>query len=161
MMIIKAVTKVRRSFCWRRAAMLAAFLCAAAIYPAKSEAQMLGDLEADIPFQFHAGDAKLPAGRYTIHRLDDSNEAVLEITSADGKVSAVFSIEASQASTTPVKSELIFNKCGDRYFLSQLFDEGSTSGSKVAESRYEKKVSQASVNGQEHVSAKRRARRGN
>ena len=160
-MIIKAVTKVRRSFRWRRAAMLAAFLCAAAIYPAKSEAQMLGDLEADIPFQFHAGDAKLPAGRYTIHRLDDSNEAVLEITSADGKVSAVFSIEASQASTTPVKSELIFNKYGDRYFLSQLFDEGSTSGSKVTESRYEKKVSQASVNGQEHVSAKHRARRGN
>ena len=161
MMLIKAVTKVRRSFCWRRAAMLAAFLCAAAIHPAKSEAQIMGDLEADIPFQFHAGDAKLPAGRYTIHRLDDSNEAVLEITSADGRVSALFSIEASQASTAPAKSELIFNKYGGRYFLSQLFDEGSTSGSQVVESRYEKKVSQTSVNSQEHVSAKRRARQGN
>ena len=56
---------------------------------------------------------------------------------------------------------MIFNKYGDRYFLSQLFDEGSTSGSKIVESRYEKKVSQASVNGQEHVSAKRRARQDN
>jgi len=101
--------------------MLAAFLCAAAIYPAKSEGQILGDLEADMPFQFHAGNAKLPAGRYTIHRLDDSDEAVLEITSADGRVSAVFSIEASQASTTPVKNELIFNKYGDRYFLSGTY----------------------------------------
>ena len=124
MMFIEALTKARKSFCWRRAVMLAAFLCAAAIYPAKSEAQIIGDLEADIPFQFHAGNAKLPAGRYTIHRLDDSDEAVLEITSADGRVSALF-------------------------------------GSQVIESRYEKKVSQTSVNSQEHVSARRRARQGN
>jgi hypothetical protein len=87
--------------------------------------------------------------------------AVLEITSSDGRVSALFSIEASQASTTPAKGELIFNKYGDRYFLSQLFDEGSTSGSQVVESRYEKKVSQTSVNSQEHVSARPRARQGN
>jgi hypothetical protein len=66
-------------------------------------------------------------------------------------------ISKSKEKTVEVKSELIFNEYVDRYFLSQLFDEGSASGSKVVESRYEKKVSQGSVNGQEHASAKRRA----
>lgn len=159
-MLVKTVTQVGRSPRWQRIAMLAALLCAAALCPAKSEAQITGNLEADIPFQFHAGNAKLPAGKYTIRRLEDSDETVLEISSADGRVSALFNVEPAQANGDPAKSELIFNKYGNRYFLSQLFDEGSTSGSKVVESRYEKRVSQASATGQEHVSAKRRAQQG-
>jgi len=46
---------------------------------------------------------------------------------------------------------LIFDKYGNRYFLAKLFDEGNPSGSQVLESRYEKKISQASAEGQEHV----------
>lgn len=159
-MFVESVTQVRRSPGWRRTAMLGAFLCAAAFYPAKSEAQISGEIEADIPFQFHAGDAKLPAGKYTIRPLDDSDERVLEIRSADGKVSALFSVEPTRAGAAPAKSELIFNKYGNRYFLSQLVEEGSASGGKVAESRYEKKLGQASATGQEHVSARRHAKQG-
>jgi hypothetical protein len=50
-------------------------------------------------------------------------------------------ISKSKEKTVEVKSELIFNKYVDRYFLSQLFVEGSASGGEVVESRYEKKVS--------------------
>jgi len=121
--------------------------------PSKAHAQIIGEIEANIPFQFHAGNAKLPAGKYMIRMLDDSNLTVMEITSADGSTSALFEVRETEANTAPAKTELIFNKYGDRYFLAKLFDEGDPSGSTVDESRYEKRMSQANVEAQAHVPA--------
>jgi hypothetical protein len=39
-------------------------------------------------------------------------------------------------STSPKKSELVFNQYGSRYFLSKLFDQGEKVGSAVVESGY-------------------------
>ena len=127
---------------------------ALAICPSKSDAQIIGDIDVNVPFGFHAGNTKLPAGDYRIHMLDDSDLTIMEITSADGSTSALFQVQEADANSTPAKSELIFNKYGDRYFLSALFDEGNSIGSKVVESRYEKRVSQQNGSAQttqEHV----------
>jgi len=56
---------------------------------------------------------------------------------------------------------LIFNKYGDDYFLSKLYDEGNPSGSKVIESRYEKQISRGAVVAQEHVPVHHRTQQGN
>ena len=138
-----------------------ALVFAVTIYPTKAHAQIIGDLEVNIPFQFHAGNAKLPAGKYVIHMLDDSNLTVMEISSADGSTSALFEVHDAEANSAPAKSELIFNKYGNRYFLAKLFDEGNPSGSQVLESRYEKRISQQTMEGQEHVAAHPRTQRGN
>ena len=129
--------------------------------PSKAHAQIIGEIEANIPFQFHAGNAKLPAGKYVIHVLDNSNLTVMEIASADGSTSALFDVREAEANTAPAKTELIFNKYGNRYFLAKLFDEGNPSGSTVDESRYEKNVSKATVEAQAHVPALRRSQHGN
>src|SRR6266436_5453236 len=126
------------------------------MHPTKAQAQIVGNLEADIPFQFHVGNTKLPPGKYTIHVLDNTDLTVMEITSADGSTSALFEVQGTQANSSPVKSELIFDKYGNRYFLAKLFDEGNPSGSQVLESRYEKRISQAAAEAQEHVAAQRR-----
>ena len=128
---------------------------ALAIYPSKAQAQIVGDLDVNIPFQFHAGNAKLPAGEYRIHMLDDSDLALMEISSADGSTSAIFQVREADTKSTPEKSELIFNKYGDRYFLAELFEEGSSTGSQVVESRYEETVSQQAMETQQHVPAHR------
>jgi hypothetical protein len=86
--------------------------------------------------------------------LDDSDLTVMEITSADGSTSALFEVQQAEANSTPAKSELIFNKYGNRYFLAKLFDEGNPSGSAVAKSRYEKRVSQGAAEAQAHVPAR-------
>src|SRR6266403_6077893 len=83
-----------------------ALVFALTIYPTKAHAQIIGDLEVNIPFQFHAGNAKLPAGKYRIHMLDDSDLTVMEITSADGSASALFQVQESEANSAPAKSEL-------------------------------------------------------
>jgi hypothetical protein len=138
-----------------------ALVFALTMHPSNTQAQIIDGIEANIPFQFHAGNVKLPAGKYRIHVLDDSDLTVMEITSADGSTSALFQVQDAEANTTPAKSELIFNKYGNRYFLAKLFEEGSSSGSQLLESRYEKRISQQAMEGQEHVPARRRTRQGN
>lgn len=131
------------------------------ITPSKANAQITGDLLANIPFQFHAGNATLPAGEYRIHFVEDSDLSVMQITSADGSRSALFQVQDTEVKSTLTKSELIFNKYGDRYFLANLYEEGSDIGSQVIESHDEKAMAQQSVQAQEHVPAHRQTQRGN
>jgi hypothetical protein len=126
------------------------------ISPIKAHAQIIGDLEVTIPFQFHAGDAKLPAGKYIIRAVDNSDLTIMEISSEDGSTSALFDVHDAEANSAPAKSELIFNKYGNRYFLAKLYDEGNPNGSAVNVSRYEKKVGEAAVEAQAHVAAHHR-----
>ena len=130
-----------------------ALLSVVAMYPRKANAQIIGGLQANIPFQFHAGAANLPAGTYRIRMLDDNDLTLMEISNLDGTRSALMQVQDAEANSTPAKSELIFNKYGDQYFLSEMFDEGNASGSKVIESNYEKKISQGTETAQEHVPA--------
>jgi hypothetical protein len=131
------------------------------IFAGNARAQIVGDLDADIPFQFHVGNKELPAGKYRIHMLDNSDLTAMEIISADGSASAVFQIQESDTNSAPTKSELIFNKYGHDYFLAKLFDEGDPSGSELIESAYEKRISKGAVVAQEHVSTRHRSQQGN
>jgi len=136
-------------------------LFAMSFWPARAQAQIIGNLEADVPFQFHVRNTTLPAGRYMIHELEGSDLTVMQISSADGKLSALFDVESAQAKTTPEKSELIFNKYGDSYFLSELFDEGNVDGSKLMTSREEKRASKESGAEVAQVSARHPQQNGN
>jgi len=126
-----------------------ALVFAAIIYPNPAHAQLVGSMEADIP-----------AGKYVIRMLDDSDLTIMEISRPDGSVAALFQVHSAEANSTPRKSELIFNKYGNRYFLNKLFDEGEPSGSQVVESNYEKRVGQANAEAQEHVPAHHPAQQG-
>lgn len=148
-------TKVRHLL-----SLLVAFVFALTMYPTQAHAQIIGDLEVNIPFQFHVGNAKLAAGKYLIHMADNSDLNVMEISSVDGSTSALFQVQEAEANATPGKSELIFNKYGNRYFLLKLFDEGNPNGSRVLKSDYEKRISQQNMEAQEHVPAHRRAQQG-
>jgi hypothetical protein len=128
--------------------------------PTKSQAQIIGDLEADVPFQFHVGNTKLPAGKYTIRVVDSSDLMLMEITSADGSTSALFQVRDLEANSAPGKSELIFNKYGNRYFLEKLFEESNPAGSAVVKSDYEKRLAEATAERQQHVPAHMRQQQG-
>jgi len=131
------------------------------IHPGKAHAQIIGQLEVNIPFQFHVGNSKLPAGKYFVHQLDDSTmTSVMEISSADGSTSALFEVQSADGKSSAANSELIFDKYGDRYFLAKVYDAEDPSWMKVPESSYEKRVSQAAAEGQEHVPAIHHAQHG-
>jgi hypothetical protein len=135
--------------------MFIALIFAAMMYPQHTQAQLVGTMEADIPFQFHAGNTRLPAGKYLFRMLDDSNLTLIEISKPDGSVAVLLQVREAHGNSVPPKSELVFNRYGDKYFLEKLFDEGSANGSQVTESSYEKRVGRAAAEGQEHVPAHR------
>ena len=153
--------KIQKTRRYQLASLFIALVAAITMYPTNAPAQIVGSLQADIPFQFHVGNVKLPSGKYTIRALDNSDLNLMEISSADGSTSALFQVRDVEANSTPAKSELIFNKYGHRYFLEKLFDESNPSGSAVMKSGYEKEVAQTAAEGQEHVPAHHRAQQGN
>jgi hypothetical protein len=102
--------------------------------------QVIGEVEAKVPFNFYAGNTRLPAGKYVFKVLDHSNLSVMEITSAKRGRSAFFEIRDSQAKANPSKDELIFNKHGNQYFLAKVYEKGDKYGSAVNQSRYEKRT---------------------
>lgn len=122
------------------------------------QAQVVGEVEARIPFSFYAGDAKLPAGRYFVKALGDSNLSVMEITSANGRTSALFGIRDSEADKRPSKTELIFDKYGKSYYLAKVFEQGDKYGSAVEGSRYETRAAKGeSKTGTRTVLCRRRS----
>jgi hypothetical protein len=92
--------------------------------------------------------------------LDNSNLKIMEISSADGATTALFQVQDTRANSAPRKGELIFNKYGDLYFLTNVFDQGNPDGSEVPKSKYEKRVSQTVTEAQKHVPADHRGQQG-
>lgn len=136
------------------------FVFALMIYPSRAHAQVIDTLEANIPFQFQAGDAVLPAGSYSIRMVEDSGLKFMQITSRNDSSSAHFRVNETDLSSAPKNSELIFNKYGDHYFLAQVFDEGDPSGSEVVESSYEQKISKAAAETKVNVTTQQHQQQG-
>jgi hypothetical protein len=99
-------------------------------------------IQANVAFAFVVGNTTLPAGKYEISRLDDTNPNTLELRSANGRTSVVFETEDAQTRDDQAasKTELVFDKVGDREFLSQIWVAGINSGRAVPKSRMEKRL---------------------
>jgi len=99
-------------------------------------------IEANVPFAFVVGKTTLPAGKYEIKGIDDNTPGVLELRSANGRKPIVFETDAARTrdDEPATKTELVFDKIGDNYFLSQVWAEGNDSGSQVVKSKMEKRL---------------------
>lgn len=104
----------------------------------RAQAQIAHDIVADIPFAFHAGSARFPAGKYTLKVPVELANQEMEIVSADFKHAAFFPVISAQSSTTPDNPVLIFRKFGDDYYLWKVFDVGNNLGVEVVTSEDEK-----------------------
>ena len=101
------------------------FLVAVTI-TAEAQAQGSQKMRARIPFAFNAGKTELPAGEYTIAVLNpNSDRKVLQIRSADGKLSALIQTSERDTNTTE-QTKLVFNRYGNRYFFAQAQMAGET-----------------------------------
>ena len=113
-----------------------------AIVPISAGIQITNRVTFSTSFPFTVGNTKLPAGSYSIRPLDDESE-VMEISSADGKMSALFETMTAELPKTPSKGEVIFKKYGDSYVLGEIYEPGSRVGALIlkthAERQYAKK----------------------
>lgn len=97
-------------------------------------------LKADIPFEFVAERATLPAGEYTLQSLGP--ERSLLIRNVNNSMKSIVMANHCQSAQPAEQTKLVFRKYGDRYFLAQVWVEGNTSGHEFAPSRREREVAQ-------------------
>jgi hypothetical protein len=91
---------------------------------------------ADVPFEFTVGNKTFSPGKYTISR--GTNTQTLVIRDSENEESAVFLVQ-NAAPRRDAKAMFVFNRYGNQYFLSQVWD-GSDSGSVLSKSKAERKA---------------------
>ncbi len=103
---------------------LVSMLCLLSAIPAM--AQINNMLTFQAPFAFYAGNAKLPAGSYTVTQPDD-NADLLMIESADGVHSVFVEYVADGSDTGSARTEVTFNKYANAEFLGRISVQGQNS----------------------------------
>ena len=92
---------------------------------------------ADIPFGFRVQDRDLPAGTYMVEEMSAPN--VLHLRNEDTGASLVV-LAPTRKMGAPGDAKLIFNRYGDRYFLSQVWFDGDENGRAISQGHLEKEL---------------------
>jgi len=82
------------------------------------------EVRANIPFNFVVNKTTMPAGTYSITRTGITSDA-LAIRGLSCKAALLVGTMRRSSAKTNDRSKLVFHRYGDRYFLSQIWVEGS------------------------------------
>ena len=119
-------------------------LAAALTLVVAAHAQVLRTVTIRVPFDFVAGEKRMPAGRYTVQRINSASETALLIRSEDGRASAV--VLTNTGEPQPLTAALVFRQHGDCYFLAEVSMPGTASVRKLhragAERRLERELAE-------------------
>lgn len=113
------------------------FMLALAFLAAVQFVRAQEPVKAKIPFAFTAGDTSLPAGEYRVERVGAASQALV-IRCTDGGPAIMVVTSPASVNAPQEKSKLIFRRYGNRYFLAQVWSEGSSRGRQLRESAQEK-----------------------
>ena len=122
-----------------RAALICSLLTVVAA--ATAYAQLPGTaVRATIPFDFSVRGKTLPAGDYEIRRITDEPGGLIISNLNDRHERMVFETAAVQANKIQNRGEIIFERYGDSYFMSEIFAGGLQNGRELYPSREERKL---------------------
>lgn len=97
-------------------------------------------IRANIPFEFSVGGVTLPAGNYQFD--NQPTPRALLVWGLDQKASAqVLGSPAYARPRAQVASRVVFNKYGNRHFLTEVWNETNAMGTRVTKSREEREAS--------------------
>jgi hypothetical protein len=133
---------------------LAAVAAVALAGAISAQAQLVTKATAQIPFTFSVGSSGFSAGKCEITlpyqmphvvllKCDEARNGVMVLTSPVGGVLPI------------QQSKLIFNRYGDRYFLSEIWIAGRAYGHRLSRSKVERELAVAQRGSQQIVLALR------
>ena len=99
-------------------------------------AQTNQELVADIPFEFSVCNEQLPAGTYKVRRFSSANTHVMLVRSDESRSVIVACGHEIRVQKQVPTGKLIFNRYGDKYFLSELW-LGEITGTELFRSEQE------------------------
>jgi hypothetical protein len=120
-------------------ALVMAGVMALTIFATTRVAQAQQSMAVNVPFDFVAGNKTLPAGEYTV-KISTPTHSLILVSRKDSTASAFINTNAAVSSTPQAESKLIFNRYGDRYFLSQVWQQGYAQGRQLMKSSREKEL---------------------
>jgi hypothetical protein len=94
------------------------------------------EVRANVPFNFTVGSKQLPSGSYKF--FSEPNDTVV-IRNNSGQI-AVLSRTEEVGNAQGYSSRLVFNKYGDRYFLSEILCPSIAMDVEIPKSKLEKQV---------------------
>jgi hypothetical protein len=92
-------------------------------------------INATIPFDFTVGAKTFTAGDYSVSKLNEHVLLIQRVKDGTGVMTMVMPSEPTKQEGIPV---IVFNRYGDRYFLSQV--SGADQGWKLNQSRLEREL---------------------
>jgi hypothetical protein len=116
-------------------------------------AQISNRVTFDAPSAFYAGNAKMPAGSYTVTQPDPDNNLLL-IEDANGSHSVFVEYVVASSDTPHAQSDVTFNKYGKVDFLSAIWVEGQNSEMQILPSKVERNAAKAAAAEKHSLSAK-------
>ena len=105
---------------------------------------------SNVPFEFVAANKVVPAGSCTV-RLAGVDATTLMIRNADAKIGLFSLSQMSQTTKASDATALVFNKYGDRYFLSAVKIEGTRTIYRMPKSKAEAELQARNVAATEEV----------
>jgi hypothetical protein len=102
-------------------------------------AQSDNEIRANVPFDFVVGKTTLPSGNYQIVKLSMTSEHVA-IQGTNTKAAMIAYAGPQEVRQPSNRTKLVFHRYGDRYFLSQIWVEGSNRMRTLPKSELEKEV---------------------
>jgi hypothetical protein len=116
-------------------------------------AQIPNQVTFDTSSAFYAGNAKMPAGKYTVTQpnVDDN---LLLIEDASGSHSAFVEYVVAPLNTPHAQTDVTFNKYANADFLSTIVIEGRTSEMQILPSKAEQNAAKAADAEKHSLSAK-------
>jgi hypothetical protein len=127
---------------------LAAAVMLGGLTAANAQIAPQSTLKTEVPFSFVVNGETFAAGTYSFSRLDTSggNTSQLVMRGANGR-SIIFDTVQTLASTTPKKTQLIFENVDGQHVLTQIWGAGDAEGSVIASSRSDIKTIAAAAAG--------------
>jgi hypothetical protein len=98
-------------------------------------------LIAQVPFDFIVGNKTLASGQYHVRAVNSAGDA-LSIRNAESKDQALSLTDGtgSAKDRNNVEARLVFHRCGNTYFLSQVWMAGSSAGRELRKTRQERAI---------------------
>ena len=97
-------------------------------------------VRAYVPFDFAVGNKTLSAGMYNVSTINDRDSTELLVQAQAGKSSMLILSNAAVNLQRADKTELVFNKYRDQYFLADIWTAGASRGHRLAKGTREKEL---------------------
>jgi hypothetical protein len=123
----------------KRLTTLSKVMMFALIAAAAANAQLSSPIRVKIPFDFTVRNQTLPAGEYTISRVQGiSDTNILSISNVNTFATVVYSTHQVNVATPANRAALVFHKYGEQYFLAQIWSSDEKEGNELAETSHER-----------------------